>query len=54
VVADVQCPIIGVDLQSNFGLFVDCRKNIILDGVTFLSAPAQSASVRFPSVKTIG
>jgi len=53
VVADVQIPIIGVDLQGNFGLLVDCRNNRILDGITSLSAPAQTASPRFQSVKTI-
>jgi hypothetical protein len=54
VVADVQMPIIGVDLLSNFVLLVDCRNNRILDGITSLSAPAQMASPRFASVKTIG
>ena len=53
VVADVQIQIIGVDLLGNFGLLVDCRNNRILDGITSLSAPAQTASPRFPSVKTI-
>ena len=51
--ADVQIPIIGVDLLHNFGLLVDCRINRILDGITSLSAPAQMASPKFPSVKTI-
>jgi cleavage and polyadenylation specificity factor subunit 1 len=36
VVADVQLPIIGVDLLANFNLLVDCRNNRILDGVTSL------------------
>ena len=54
VVADVQRPIIGVDLLANFNLLVDCRNNRILDGVTSLSTPAQTASTRFPSVKTVG
>ena len=40
VVADVQIPIIGVDLLGNFSLLVDCRNNRILDGITSLSAPA--------------
>ena len=53
VVADVQIPVIGVDLLGNFDLLVDCRNNRILDGITSLSAPAQSASPRFSSVKTI-
>ena len=51
VVADVQIPIIGVDLLANFSLLVDCRNNRILDGVTSLSAPAQTASTRFPERK---
>jgi predicted aspartyl protease len=54
VVADVHIPIIGVDLLANFSLLVDCRNDRILDGITSLSAPAQPASTRFPSVKTIG
>jgi hypothetical protein len=54
VVADVQITIIGVDLLANFSLLVDCHKNRILDGITSLSAPAQTASTRFPSVKPIG
>ena len=53
MVADVQLPIIGVDLLANFNLLVDCRNNRILDGVTSLSTPAQTASTRFPSIKTI-
>jgi cleavage and polyadenylation specificity factor subunit 1 len=54
VVADVHLPIIGVDLLANFSLLVDCRNNRILDGITTLSAPAQTASTPCPSVKTIG
>jgi cleavage and polyadenylation specificity factor subunit 1 len=54
VVADVQIPIIGVDLLANFGLLVDCKNNRLLDGTTSLSTPAQSAQTAIPSVKTIG
>jgi len=54
VVADVQIPIIGIDLLGNFDLLLDCRNNRILDGTTSLSAHAETASLRFPSVKTIG
>jgi hypothetical protein len=54
VVADVQIPIIGVDLLANCTLLVDCRNNRILDGITSLSAQVQMASTRFPSVKSIG
>jgi hypothetical protein len=43
-----------VDLLANFSLLVDCRNNRILDGIASLSAPAQTASTRFPSVKAIG
>jgi hypothetical protein len=53
VVADVQLSIIGVDLLANFNLLVDCRNNRIIDGFTSLSTPAQTASTRFPSIKTI-
>jgi hypothetical protein len=52
-VADVTHPIIVVDFLSHFGLLVDCRNNCLLDGVMSLSAPAQAASARIPSVKTI-
>ena len=51
---DVQLPIIGADFQANFSLLVDCRKNILLDGVTSLSTSAQAASTLFPSIKNIG
>jgi hypothetical protein len=53
VVADVQAPIIGVDLLSHFGLLVDCRSNHLLDGVTSLSAPVQPARTSVPSIKII-
>ena len=51
--ADVLLPIIGADL-ANFSLFVDCRNNRLLEGVTSLSTSAQTASTRFPNIKTIG
>jgi len=54
MVADVQIPIIGVDLLANLNLLVDCRKNRNIDGVTSLSTPAQKASTPFPNLKTIG
>ena len=44
VMADVQLPIIGVDLLANFKLLVDYRNNRILDGVTSLSTRAQTPS----------
>jgi hypothetical protein len=52
-VADVTHPIIGVDIHSNFGFLVACRDNRLLDGVTSLVVPTQSASALIPSVKTI-
>jgi len=39
VIADVDLPIIGVDLLSHYGLLVDCRNTRLLDGVTSLSTP---------------
>jgi cleavage and polyadenylation specificity factor subunit 1 len=54
VVADVQTPIIGVDLLAHFGLLVDCRNNRLLDGTTSLSAPARAAQMPIASVKTVG
>jgi hypothetical protein len=53
VVADVNQPLIGADFLSYFGLLVDCKSNRLLDAVTALSAPAQAASSRTPSVKVI-
>jgi hypothetical protein len=53
VVADVQLPIIGVDLLSHYGLLVDCRNNHLLDGVTSLSTPGLIAPSSIPSVKVI-
>jgi hypothetical protein len=50
VVADDTHPLIGADIISHFGLLVDCRNNLLLDGVTSLSAPASSA---IQSVKVI-
>jgi cleavage and polyadenylation specificity factor subunit 1 len=46
-------PGLHVDFLAHFGLLVDCRNNRLLDGVTSLSIPAQSASALIPSVKTI-
>jgi hypothetical protein len=54
VVADVQTPIIDVDLFAHFGLLVDCRNNRLLDGTTSLSSQARTAHTFIPSVKTIG
>jgi hypothetical protein len=53
VVADVQLPIIGVDLLSHNGLLVDCRKKRRLDGVTSLSTPGFIAPTLVPIVKVI-
>jgi len=53
VIADVQVPIIGVDLLSLYGLLFDCRKNRLLDGVTSLSTPGLIAPPSVPSVKVI-
>ena len=53
VVADVQIPIIGVDLLSFYGLLIDCRQNCLLDGVTSLSTPGLTALPSVPSVKVI-
>jgi hypothetical protein len=53
VVADIQTPVIGVDLLSHFGLLVDCRNNRLLDGDTSLSTPAQAANSLIPSIKTM-
>jgi hypothetical protein len=43
-----------VGLLDIFILLVGLRNNRILHGITSLSAPAQTATTRFPSVKTIG
>ena len=53
VIADVELPIIGVDLLSHYGLLVDCRNNRLLDGATSLSTPGFSAPPSVPSVKVI-
>ena len=54
VVADVQIPIIGVDLLAHFGLLADCRNNRLLDGTTSLSTHGHAAPTSIPSVKTKG
>jgi hypothetical protein len=48
VIADVELPIIGVDLLSYYGLLVDCRNNRLLDGVTSLSTPGLNAPQQSP------
>jgi cleavage and polyadenylation specificity factor subunit 1 len=53
VIADVELPIIGVDLLSHYGLLVDCRNNRLLDGVTSLSTPGFIAPPSVPNVKVI-
>jgi hypothetical protein len=53
VIADVDLPIIGVDLLSHYGLLVDCRNNHLLDGVTSLSTPGLIAPPSVPSIKVI-
>jgi len=53
VIADVDLPIIGVDLLSHYGLLFDCRNNRLLDGVTSLSTPGLTAPPSVPSVKII-
>ena len=53
VIADVQCPIIGKDLLSHYGLLVDCKHNRLLDGTTLLNIPGHTASYSVPSVKII-
>jgi hypothetical protein len=53
VIADVELPIIGVNLLSHYGLLVECRKNRLLDGVTSLSTPGLIAPPAVPSVKVI-
>ena len=53
MVADVYLRIIGVELLSHYGLLLDCRHNRLLDGVTSLLTPGQSAPTLVPSVKTV-
>jgi hypothetical protein len=53
VVADVTQPIIGDDFLSHYGLVVDFKYKRLLDSVTSLSAPAQAANSRIPSVVVV-
>ena len=53
VIANVQLPIISVDLLAHYGLLVNCRNNRLLDGVTSLSTPGSIAPPSVPSVKVI-
>jgi hypothetical protein len=48
VVADVTQPVIRADFLSHY-----CKYKRLLDGVTSLSAPAQAANSRIPSVKVV-
>ena len=53
VVADVQIPIIGVDLLSYYALLIDCINNRLLDGVNSRSTPGFTAPQSVPNVKVI-
>jgi hypothetical protein len=53
VIADLELPVIGVDLLSHYGLLFYCRKNRPLDGVTSLSTPGLIAPQAVPSVKFV-
>jgi len=53
VIADVDLPIIGVDLVSHYGLLVDCRNYQLLDVVTSLCTPGLIAPPKVASVKVI-
>jgi hypothetical protein len=53
LIADVQLPIIGVDLLSQYGLLAEYRINRLLDGVTSLSTPGLIVQPSVPSVKVI-
>ena len=53
VIADMDLPIIEVDLLYHNGLLVDCRKNRMLDDVTSLSTPSLTAPSSAPSFKII-
>jgi hypothetical protein len=53
VIANVDLPIIGVDLLSHYGLLIDCRNNHLLHRVTSLSMPDLIAPLSVRSVKVI-
>jgi len=53
MIADVDLPIIRVDLLSHYGRLVDCRDNRLLNRVTSLSTPGLIAPPSVPSVKVI-
>jgi hypothetical protein len=53
IVADVTQPLIGADFRSHHRLLVDFKYKRLLDSVTSLSAPAQAANSRIPSVKVV-
>lgn len=55
IVADVSKPIIGVDFLGYYNLLVDCRNQLLVDGVTTLTVPAprQGSANGTPSVRTI-
>ena len=53
MIANVDLPIIGVDLLSHYGFLVDCRNNHLLHGVTSLCTPGLIAPLSVRSVKVI-
>jgi hypothetical protein len=53
LILEVGPPIIGVDHFPHYGLFLDCRDNVLLDGVTSPSTPGFVAPLSIPSVKVI-
>ena len=53
MIANVDLPIIGVDLLSHYGILVDWRNNHLLEGVTSLSTPGLITPLSIRSVKLI-
>lgn len=53
VIADVDRPIIGADFLSHYSLLVDCSRQLLVDGITALTAPGTIGQTNAISVKVI-
>lgn len=53
VVADVALPILGSDFMAHYSLLPDCRHRRLIDSVTGLSTPGQTAGFAQASVKVL-
>lgn len=49
IIADVQCPILGADFLSNYGLLIDIKNKRLIDANTNLSQPGVAPANNIPT-----